>query len=48
VTPSERLSPQTVGRYAELGVHRLVLDRRARTEEALRAFIETTAGTLMT
>jgi probable F420-dependent oxidoreductase len=47
VTPSERLSPETVARYAELGVHRLVPYRRASTEEALRAFIDTTATTLI-
>jgi probable F420-dependent oxidoreductase len=46
VTPSERLSPETVARYAELGVHRLVLYRRAQTEDALRAFIDTTASSL--
>lgn len=47
VTPSERLTPETVARYAELGVHRLVLHRRAQTEDALRTFIDTTASSLI-
>jgi probable F420-dependent oxidoreductase len=47
VTPSERLSRDTVQRYADLGVQRLVLYRRAHTDEALLAFIRTTADTLI-
>jgi hypothetical protein len=47
VTPSERLSRDTVQRYADLGVQRLVLYRRAQTEEALLAFIRTTADTVV-
>jgi probable F420-dependent oxidoreductase len=47
VTPSERLSPETVQRYADLGVQRLVLYRRADTEEALLDFVHKTADTLI-
>jgi probable F420-dependent oxidoreductase len=43
VTPSERLSPETIARYAEAGVHRLVPYRRAASEDALRRFIDDTA-----
>ncbi len=47
VTPRERLEPDTVRRYAELGVDRLILYRSAATEEQLLAFIDATAGTLI-
>jgi probable F420-dependent oxidoreductase len=47
VTPSERLSPETVQRYADLGVQRLVLYRRAQTEAALLEFIAKTAATVI-
>jgi probable F420-dependent oxidoreductase len=47
VTPSERLSPETVQRYAELGVDRLIPYPRAKTEDELHRFIETTAETLI-
>jgi probable F420-dependent oxidoreductase len=47
VTPSERLSPETVQRYADLGVQRLVLYRRADTEAALLDFVHKTSDTLI-
>ena len=47
VTPSEQLSPETVQRYAELGVDRLIPYRRAKTEDDLHRFIDTTGETLI-
>jgi hypothetical protein len=47
VTPGERLSPETVARYAGRGVRRLVPYHRATTEEALRTFIDATASALI-
>ena len=47
VTPRERLAPDIVRRYADLGVDRLILYRSAATEDQLMAFIEATAGTLI-
>jgi hypothetical protein len=47
VTPSERLGAETVERYAALGVDRLIPYRRAKAEDELHRFIETTAETLI-
>ena len=47
VTPSARLSQETVQQYAALGVHRLVLYRRASTEAQLLEFIDKTARDLI-
>jgi len=47
ITPGVALTPEIVARYAELGVHRLVVNNRAKTEDELLALIDTTAKTFI-
>jgi probable F420-dependent oxidoreductase len=47
VTPSVPLDADTVRRYEDLGVHRLVPIARGRDAEALLAFVDSTAGAVL-
>ncbi len=47
VTPSLPLDADTVRRYEDLGVHRLVPIARGRDAEALLAFVDSTAGAVL-
>jgi alkanesulfonate monooxygenase SsuD/methylene tetrahydromethanopterin reductase-like flavin-dependent oxidoreductase (luciferase family) len=47
ITPGPTLDPDTAKRYADLGVHRLIPFRRAKTEQELLDFISQTRDSLV-